>query len=192
MFMCAKKLNQRTASERGTQGRLDGPFLCTKTYRALCEHFYWPRMRLDVHHICERCLVYKMVKSKASSNGLYTLLPIPIVPWINIFMDFVLGLPKAHSGRDSIFVVVDKFSKMMYFIPCHKSDDACHITNLFFKEVPSEGPMKPLDEGCPLDDLYERRHIWTLLMDAAIERVIVVCSWIIILYAHQVLHEAML
>ncbi|RDX78161.1 hypothetical protein CR513_41600, partial [Mucuna pruriens] len=26
---------------------------------------------------------------------------------------------------------------------------------------PSKGPMKPLDEGCPLDDLYGRR-IWTL------------------------------
>jgi hypothetical protein len=30
-------------------------------------------------------------------------------------------------GRDSIFIVVDIFSKMIYFIPCHKIDDTINI-----------------------------------------------------------------
>ncbi|RDX71128.1 hypothetical protein CR513_49565, partial [Mucuna pruriens] len=44
-----------------------------KTYETVHEHFYWPHMKRDVYHICERCLICMMAKNEVSPHGLYTL-----------------------------------------------------------------------------------------------------------------------
>jgi len=112
-----------------------GHFGVAKTLDTLHEHFFWPQMRKSVHSFSDKCITCRKDKSKVQHHGLYTPLPIPTMPWVDISMDFILGLPKTSKGMDSIFVVVDRFSKMAHFIPCHKVDDACFIANLFFKEV---------------------------------------------------------
>jgi hypothetical protein len=116
-------------------GGLMGHFGAKKTEQVLVNHFFWPKMRRDVERYVQRCTTCHKAKSRLNPHGLYTPLPIPSVLWEDISMDFLLGLPRTKKGRDSIFVVVDCFSKMAHFIPCYKSDDASHIAELFFREI---------------------------------------------------------
>ena len=92
-------------------------------------------MKRDVERICGKCVTCRQAKSRVQSHGLYTPLSIPSEPLIDISMDFVLGFPKSKCGRDSIFVVVDRFSKMTHLIPYHKTNDASHVVDLFFREI---------------------------------------------------------
>ena len=49
-------------------------------------------------------------------------------------MDFMLGLP--YTKRiDLIFVLVDKFSKIKYFIFYNKINDASIIANVFLRKL---------------------------------------------------------
>jgi hypothetical protein len=112
-----------------------GHFGVKKIEDVLAAHFFWPKIRRDVESYVSRCTTCNKAKSRLNPHDLYMPLPIPSVPWEDISMHFVLGLSRTKRGRDTIFVVVDHFSKIAHFIPCHKSDNASHVAELFFTEI---------------------------------------------------------
>jgi hypothetical protein len=141
LLYCANKLCVPASSVRllflheAHGGGLMWHFRVKKTEDVLASHFFWPKMRRDVERYMSQCTTCNKAKSWLNPHGLYIPLSVPSVPWEDISMYFVLGLPRTKRGRDSIFVVVDRFSKMTHFRPCHKSDNASHVADLFFAEI---------------------------------------------------------
>ncbi|GKD17565.1 putative reverse transcriptase domain-containing protein, partial [Tanacetum coccineum] len=50
-------------------------------------------------------------------------------------MDFIIGLPRTPSRCDSIWVIVDRLTKPVHFLPMKKTDSMEKLTQLYLKEV---------------------------------------------------------
>ncbi|PKU68398.1 RNA-directed DNA polymerase [Dendrobium catenatum] len=116
-------------------GGLAGHFGRDKTLALVKEKFYWPAMPKDVGRYVKGCRICRQAKTTGTNAGLYLPLPVPQNPWEDVSMDFVLGLPRTQRNKDSIMVVVDRFSKMAHFVACNKTLDATHIGDLYFQEI---------------------------------------------------------
>ena len=106
-----------------------------RTLALLARSYYWPKMGEDVQTYVKSCLVYQMDKTKRKkAAGLLQPLPIPERPWENISMDFITGFPKVRDFK-SVFVVVDRFSKYVVFIPALDVYPTDETAKLFFSNV---------------------------------------------------------
>nr|GEV49502.1 RNA-directed DNA polymerase [Tanacetum cinerariifolium] len=116
-------------------GGLAGHFGRDKTLALLCEQFYWPKIQRNVNRLLERCHTCHISKTHSSNAGLYTPLSVPIASWEDVSYDFILVLPRTQRAKDSVMVIVDRFSKMDHFVPCSKTFDASQVARLYLEEI---------------------------------------------------------
>ena len=112
-----------------------GHFGYNKTMELISRDFWWPQMWKTVKDYvttCDTCSRSKIPRHRP--YGLLQPLPIPETPWTSISMDFIVDLPPSKTF-DSIFVVVDRLTKMAHFIPCHKTVTGEETTRLFVDNV---------------------------------------------------------
>ncbi|EOY16995.1 Uncharacterized protein TCM_036100 [Theobroma cacao] len=50
-------------------------------------------------------------------------------------MDFVLGLPRTQSGKDAIWVIVDRLTKSAHFLAIHSTFSIERLARLYIDEV---------------------------------------------------------
>jgi hypothetical protein len=50
-------------------------------------------------------------------------------------MDFIVGLPRTRSGYDSIWVVVDRLTKVTHFIPVKTTYNSAGLAGLYMSRI---------------------------------------------------------
>ena len=95
-----------------------------RTLFVVRQRFWWPSMEGEVREYVTACAVCAQHKSsRLPPSGLLQPLPVPHRPWSDISLDFVTGLPPSKFNT-TILTVVDRFSKMVHFIPMPKLPSA--------------------------------------------------------------------
>ncbi|WVZ49870.1 hypothetical protein U9M48_001193 [Paspalum notatum var. saurae] len=83
--------------------------------------------------LCDVCQRVKAEHQKPA--GLLQPLKIPEWKWEEIGMDFIVGLPCTQSGFDSIWVVVDRLTKVAHFIPVKTTYSGAKLAELYMSEL---------------------------------------------------------
>ena len=107
-----------------------------KTIELVSRRFYWKNMHKDIKEYVSTCI--KCQQNKSSNQqplGLLSPIPTPEQRWNTVTMDLITQLPKTKSGHDAIVVFVDKFSKMVHYVPTVTTIDAPGLAELMISNV---------------------------------------------------------
>ena len=67
--------------------------------------------------------------------GLLQPLPILEWKWDKLGMDFITGLPRTRSGYDSIWVVVDRLTKVPLFSPVNTTYTSARLAKIYMNRI---------------------------------------------------------
>ncbi|KAK1556123.1 hypothetical protein QYE76_019031, partial [Lolium multiflorum] len=108
----------------------------TKMYQDLKEQFWWHGMKREIGSYIAKCDICQRVKAEHQRPaGLLQPLQIPEWKWDSVGMDFITGLPKSSKGNDSIWVVVDRLTKVAHFIPVKTTYQGPKLAELYISRI---------------------------------------------------------
>jgi len=86
-----------------------------KTYERVKQSFFWDNMKQDIRTFVTKFYTCQCNKGE-TTKPLGTLQPLLLPPtiWMDISMDFIVGLAKSYN-KSVIMVVVDRLSKYTHF-----------------------------------------------------------------------------
>jgi hypothetical protein len=104
----------------------------TKMYHDLKPLYWWTRMKREIAQYVSECDTCQRIKtSHLKSVGALQPLSIPSWKWDDISMDFIVGLPNTSHHHDSIWVIVDRLTKVAHLLPVHTTDKAQKYAELY-------------------------------------------------------------
>nr|GFB49657.1 putative reverse transcriptase domain-containing protein [Tanacetum cinerariifolium] len=107
-----------------------------KMYQDMKKLYWWPNMKANITTYVRKYLICAKVKAEHQRpSGLLVQPKIPVWKWDNITMDFVMKIPKSPQGYDTIWVIVDRLTKLAIFAPMRETDPLEKLAKLYLKEV---------------------------------------------------------
>jgi IS30 family transposase len=93
-------------------------------------------MKSEIARYVARCDTCKRVKATyMKTAGPLQSLPIPTWKWEDISMDFIVGLPRTTKGYDSIWVIVDRLTKISHFLPVKTDHPVTVYAQLYIARI---------------------------------------------------------
>ena len=105
-------------------------------YRDLKQMFWWPGLKKEVADYVSKCLTCQKMKVEHQKlSGTLQPLEIPQWKWGQITMDFVTGLPRTSTGHDAIWVIVDRLTKSVHFLPIRVDYTLERLARIYIQEI---------------------------------------------------------